>query len=284
MPRLLLVALLVASCVVSPSTTTASPITTSSTSSSAPLASPCVSGPDAFVADGPVSNLPQPESDASSVAALTWQEFPDCDQVIVEFATADGAPSIDPPTASSEFIRRVSVLRVRFGPEVTATALSDQLIDSALTERAYVVRGLDGQFFIDLHLAHTAEARMTTQSSPGRLIVDLRSGGDPYPATPAVADLTVVVEPVPGLVSYPLTISGYSRHFEANVIARLRADGNPETQAVTTATDWTETWGEFTFDIPTGPEGRVELFVGQESPRDGSEEGIYLALEAGGAA
>lgn len=280
MPRLVLV--LVAACAISPSTTTAGPTTTSPPpTSTAPLASPCTSGPAAFVGDGPISNLPQPESDASFLAALTWQEFADCDQLVIEFATADGAPSIDPPTASAEFLRRVSIVRVRPGPEVTLTALSDQLIDSALTQRAFVVRGLDGQLFVDLHLADAAEARLTALGSPGRLVVDLRRGGDPYPAAPAVAALTVVVEPVSGLVSYPFKISGYGRTFEANVIARVRADGIAQAQVVTLAADWTETWGEFSLEVPSGPVGRVELFVGQDSPRDGSEEGVYLALDAG---
>ena len=89
------------------------------------------------------------------------------------------------------------------------------------------------------------------------------------PPPPVVVTTVVGVEP-----EFPLTVEGYSRTFEANVLARI--DG--ELVALTTAADWVETWGEFQLVIESGPDSPEELFVGSDSPRDGSPEGVFIPL------
>ena len=43
-------------------------------------------------------------------------------------------------------------------------------------------------------------------------------------------------------------------------------------------TDWIDAWGEFTFGIEPLPAGDYELFVGELSPEDGSEQGAYITF------
>jgi hypothetical protein len=149
--------------------------------------------------------------------------------------------------------------------------------DGALAEEGYVVRGLNRRLFVDIHLAALAEARILTLTAPARIVIDLRPGGAAI-GRPAEHQLVKVLAPAAGNASYPLRIEGYARTFEANVIGRLQQDGRTVAQSVTTAADWTETWGEFVLTIDTGPRGDLDLFVGDFSPMDGSEQGVHLRL------
>ena len=45
-----------------------------------------------------------------------------------------------------------------------------------------------------------------------------------------------------------------------------------------TAADWATTWGEFELTIPRGPSGRVDLFVGEDSAKDGTPIGVTIPL------
>jgi hypothetical protein len=96
------------------------------------------------------------------------------------------------------------------------------------------------------------------------------------PATTGGA--VVVLSPPPGETSYPLTVSGYARTFEATVVARILVDGTARAEATATATDWIDAWGSFSITIPDGPAGAVGLFVGGDSPRDGAPEGVTIPL------
>jgi hypothetical protein len=108
-----------------------------------------------------------------------------------------------------------------------------------------------------------------------RVVIDLK------PAEQAQAEegLVVVLEPRPHSVhTYPLTVRGYARTFEANVIARVRVDGRLEVETFTTAASWAETWGQFEITIEDGPLGEIELFLGEDPARGGPEEGVYIDL------
>jgi hypothetical protein len=114
--------------------------------------------------------------------------------------------------------------------------------------------------------------------------VDVQPGGGPFPGPAAAEDGVVVLEPriqphEPPTFAYPLVITGYARTFEANVIARLRTNSDVEAETFTTAAAWAEAWGEFVLEVVDGPAGAVELFVGELSARDGTEQGVRLDIQ-----
>jgi hypothetical protein len=93
---------------------------------------------------------------------------------------------------------------------------------------------------------------------------------------------TVLVEPRPGTrVSDPLTVSGYSRNFEAaNTVVLKDAGGRELVRETVTANDWNTTWGYFeaTLDLPPFS-GKGVLQVGTASARDGSFEGVEIPVK-----
>jgi hypothetical protein len=86
------------------------------------------------------------------------------------------------------------------------------------------------------------------------------------------------VEPRPGAATYPLTVTGYARTFEANVVARLEREGEEVVETFTTATAWVDAWGQFSLTIAEGPTGPVVLHVGERSARDGTWQGAAVEL------
>jgi hypothetical protein len=120
---------------------------------------------------------------------------------------------------------------------------------------------------------------------PARLVVDFRPLAAPSmrPA-PATGGQTVLLEPRPGTrISNPLTVSGYSRNFEAaNTITVTDAAGETLARKTVTANDWTSTWGYFeaTLDLPPFS-GRATLRVGTYSARDGAFEGVEVPVKGG---
>ena len=72
-------------------------------------------------------------------------------------------------------------------------------------------------------------------------------------------------------------MAGYARTFEANVLLIATVAGSVVAEINVTAADWVMTWGEFRAPMVL-PEGQIELFVGEESPEDGSLVGVTLNL------
>jgi hypothetical protein len=122
-------------------------------------------------------------------------------------------------------------------------------------------------------------------NDPARLVVDLQpTGARPKEPPPAQGGQTVLVEPRPGArVSDPLTVSGYSRNFEAsNTIVLKNDEGDTLVRETILANDWSSTWGYFeaTLDLPPLQE-KGTLSVGTESARDGSFEGVEIPVRGG---
>lgn len=249
------------------------------TTAAAPDDAPCLEG--SFTEDGPIGVIGEGEGDATRVATLRWAAHPGCERFVIDLATEGGSPATRAGPVQAEVRRDLGIVRLLLGERIRDTAVADASFEGELARRAFVVRAEDRSLYLDLHLGEAALVRAFTLTSPARLVVDLRPGGSPLPPPPAMADLVVVLTPRPGSISYPLTVAGYSRTFEANVVIRIRAGGSLEAEEVTTATDYIETWGEFSLIIEDGPEGPVTLFVGEDSPRDGSEQGVELELRAG---
>jgi hypothetical protein len=158
--------------------------------------------------------------------------------------------------------------------------ISDQLVETELVERLYVVRALDGSMFVDLHLSEPAAVRATTLSSPARLSIDLRPGFVPFVGESTIGDRFVLVSPPDEAeIETPTEMVGYSRADEDAVLILVTQAGSIVTETETNGADSPETWGEFRLDLGL-PAGEVSVFLGQRSPEDGSLEGINVDLTA----
>ena len=177
-----------------------------------------------------------------------------------------------------------SFLRVNL-PSANATAVSDGGFDEGLLESFHVVRAPEGGMFVDVLARKGFRYRVLELAEPARLVVDFRpAGAHPKELPPTAGGETVLVEPRAGArVSDPLTVSGYSRNFEASNTILLK-DGKGKTllRETVIANDWSSTWGYFeaTLDLPPLP-GKGTLSVGAESARDGTFEGVEIPVRGG---
>ncbi len=288
--RRILLAVLVSFAVVScaePATTTTSGPTSSTTSTSTTSAAtglpPCLAGDQPFATDGALASglLNGREGDAELVAGLSWTAFEGCERLVVELATAGGAPATEPGGVRAELLRDRGIVRLRLDDLVTSTAIADRVVERELVDRVYVVRSLDGYLFVDIHLGSAALARASITRSPAAVIVDLQAGGPKLEARPIVSDAAVVITPTGRKAEYPMILEGYARTFEASVVLRLRQGNRLEVEDVTSSADYLTTWGEYRFDVPSGPSGNVDVFIGEDSPEDGTERGAQFTLVAG---
>jgi hypothetical protein len=174
------------------------------------------------------------------------------------------------------------LLRVNL-PSANATGVSDGAFGRGLLESFHVVRAPEGGMFVDVSARKDFRYRVFGLTSPARLVMDFRPAGGPL-TQPALAEgeNTVLVEPRPGAaISDPLTVSGYSRNFEAsNTITLTNAREKVLLRTTVTANDWSSTWGYFeaTLDLPPFT-GRGTLKVGTESARDGTFEGVEIEVK-----
>ena len=176
------------------------------------------------------------------------------------------------------------LLRVNL-PSANATAVSDGGFGDGLLSNFHVVRAPEGGMFVDVLARRGFRYRVLELTGPARIVVDFRPTGARLKGPPpARGGQTVLVEPRPGArVSDPLTVSGYSRNFEAsNTIVLENDEGETLVRETVIANDWSSTWGYFeaTLDLPPLPE-KGTLSVGTESARDGSFEGVEIPVRGG---
>jgi hypothetical protein len=174
------------------------------------------------------------------------------------------------------------LLRVTL-PSVNRTGVSDGKLGDALLEGYYVVRAPEGGVFVDVFAREDFVYRVVELSDPARLVVDFRPTGDPLESRPpAVGGDTVLVEPRAGAgIGDPLTVSGYSRNFEAsNSIVLTDPRGRVVARRTVLSNDWTSTWGYFeaTLDLRSFT-GKGALRVGAHSARDGAFRGVEIPLK-----
>ncbi|HJU80461.1 MAG TPA: Gmad2 immunoglobulin-like domain-containing protein [Acidimicrobiia bacterium] len=215
--------------------------------------------------------------DAEQIGAITWDTNPECEVFTIDFVTAQAAPATSAPTMSAEFLRSSAVVRVYL--DLEATSVTDQLVQSGLVDRVYVARRPDRTLFVDFHLVAPALARVSVAESPGQVKVELEPGGGELDGLAAFAQNVVVISPTTGPVEVPTEITGYSRNFEANTIARISQGGSILDEDFTTAADWVETWGEYSLTLDPAGSGDAELFVGEQSAQDGSDRGVVIDIE-----
>jgi len=239
----------------------------------------CLQG-QPFVADGAVPVDGGGPGDAAEVGALRWEQHPGCERFVIDLVAEDGSPAASAGEVRVEVLRERGVVRVSLRDvERVEQDATDATLDGPLARAAYVMWSDEGRWIdVDLHLAGEAEVHATVLGDPARVVVDLRPGGGPVPPPPIAGERVVVLEPRPGETAYPLTITGYARTFEANVVARIERGGEEVAETFTTATAWVDAWGHFSLTFEHGPAGPIVLHVGEYSARDGTWEGVAVEL------
>lgn len=258
--------------------TTAPPPTTArpgATSTTVAADLGCPQGVD-FVDNGRVLRRDQDESDSVALSGISWTTQESCERFRIRFQSLEGAPATTAPSTTVEFLGTRQVIRVRL--TTSESIVIDQLVESALVDRLYVVRALDGGMFIDFHLAAPAQALARVQNSPAALLLDLQPSTLPFEGQAVVSARTVVVEPPDGSeLGTRFGISGYSRADQGQVLIIARAGDSVVEQTTAVAADWATMWGEFSTSLEV-PAGETSLFVGEEDPADGSLSGVSLRL------
>jgi hypothetical protein len=225
---------------------------------------------------GRVARIDQPSSDTNSLGLISWQVEEGCELFGIDLETAEGAPATTPPTVIVEFLESRQILRLWV--DVDSTIITDQLVETPLVDRLFVVRGLDGAMFVDFHLAGPARARVLVSNSPARLSLEMQAGLDTFTTPAIVSDRVVVISPTQGSeTGTTVEVSGYARTFEANVSIIARAAGEIVAEINATASDWIETWGEFRTTLLLPP-GEVSVLIGGQSPEDGQITGPTINL------
>jgi hypothetical protein len=255
----------------------------------APVEQPVCLQDGGFVESGHIATFPRDPGDARLVRDFRLGIHPGCERLVIDLGTNEETPAEAVGHVAAEFLRDRGIVRVHLGEEFDLVELvgteTDADLDGTLIDRAFLVRSLDGsdgRLYIDVHLAQPVLARVLVLDAPARIVLDVQPNGAPLPAAPAVAGNVVVLWPrpeaPPATASYPLTVTGYARTFEANVLGIIRSNGQIALEDFTTAASWAETWGEFELTIEDGPRGEIELFVGERSARDGTEQGARIRL------
>jgi hypothetical protein len=250
----------------------------STTSQPEPTLPPVIDCPGIgdFGEGGVLAEIEATDSDSNTLGRISWEQSDQCETFRFEFETSEGAPATTVPDIEIAHLESFQVIRVRM--DIQATVVTDQLVETGLVDRLYVVRALDGGMFVDLHLAEPAAVRALGQSSPATLIVDLRPGFVPFAGESVIGERVVVVSPGGETAVGQFTqVVGYSRTFEANVVIMVTQGGAIISETDTTAADYIDTWGEFRSQLSL-PLGDVSVFVGESSPEDGSLEGVTLVL------
>jgi len=208
-----------------------------------------------WIAEGPVLELHDGAHDAARLGALTRAVTDSGEVFVLRFDGALG-PTTTPADTWLLLGRTRGVLRVvtTLTPAsgLSLTAWTDTVYAAGgLVSAAYVLRTLEGHVAVDLHLAEAVVARARAGGPDAPLTIELRRGGEPLPP-PALASRrphVVLLQPRSGDTVGSLTVEGYARTFEANVLVHARG-GGVHVDTFTTATDYVDMWGEFLLDLP----------------------------------
>ena len=269
-------------CVDSGGGTTTSPPTippgNESTTTTQPLVVGCPAD-EQFFEDGLVGESENVGSDSATIGLIRWQAEEACETFEIEFESAEGAPATTPPTVSVRFLDDIGVLRV--STSASDTVITDQLVETPLVERLYVVRAIDGGTFIDFHLAAPAQASFELDNSPARLTLEFQPGIVEYTSEPTITDRLVLISPVEdSQVSLPLSVSGYTRDLDSELLLIATQGNEVIDEVVATTASSTATWGAFGGSLDL-IQGETALFVGVEDEESGRLDGVTIEIQAG---
>jgi hypothetical protein len=271
--------LLVLSACAQPGVVETTSATTSSTSPTPTSTLPPVvecPGEGEFEEGGGIADLDGSGSDSARLGRVSWEESDRCETFNFDFETSEGAPATTTPDVQVDHLESFQVIRITI--DVESSVVIDQLVETGLVERLYVVRALDGGMFVDLHLAAPAAARATALATPARLSVELRPGFVPIEGRPSQSQGVVLVSPTADAeVSTTTQLTGYARTSEGSVLIVVTQAGSLVLETSTTAADSESAWGEFGIEL-TLPPGEVSAFVGERSLGDGSLNGLTIDL------
>ncbi|MDP8948652.1 MAG: Gmad2 immunoglobulin-like domain-containing protein [Actinomycetota bacterium] len=202
------------------------------------------------------------------------------ERVVLDLGTGD-EPAETVPEWTLMSPKGDGLLRVTV-PSVSATGVSDGKFGDGLLKSFYVVRAPEGGMFVDIFARRAFTYRVLELSDPARLVMDFKPSGKPLEVPlPRAGGNTVLVEPRAGArIDAPLTVSGYSRNFEAsNTVVLTDSKGDVVVRQTVESNDWSETWGYFeaTLDLPPFSK-RATLRVGTQSARDGTFEGVEVPV------
>jgi hypothetical protein len=238
---------------------------------SSPSGEPFVANPEASGGSG---------HKADTMLAVRYGVHEDYERVVLDLGTGE-EPAETVPEWTLMSPTGDGLLRVTL-PSVSATGVSDGRFGDNLLKSFYVVRAPEGGRFVDVLARKAFTYRVLELSDPARLVVDFKPLDKPLDvALPKAGGNTVLTQPRAGtLISTPLTVSGYSRNFEAsNTVVLLNSQGEIVARQTVQSNDYLETWGYFetTLDLPP-LSGRGTLRVGTESARDGTFEGVEVSI------
>lgn len=258
---------------------------TGATQGSTAAASAGVNGKEAgSQGEGPFSASPEASGgtslDADSILAVRYGEHEEYERIVVDLGTgskpAERVPEWKLTSPTGDGLLRVSL------PSVNATKVSDGDLGGGLLKDFHVVRGPENGMFVDFFATRAFTYRVLELTDPARLVVDFNASKMPLGMPlPAEGGKTVLAQPREGeRIGSPLTVSGYSRNFEAeNTIVLTDGGGEVVARKSVSANDWSVTWGYFeaTLDVPSFS-GKGTLRVGSTSARDGSFEGVEIPV------
>lgn len=251
------------------SSTTFAPITTTT----APITG-CAGGTQ-FIEGGEVASAESSSSDASTIGLISWATVDDCETFEITFETSQGAPATTAPSIRASFIGDLGVLRV--GTSAASTIISDQIIETGLVSRIYVVRSLNGGTFIDFHLTGPTQARTVVRSSPARLTLQLQPGLVALGRPPAAAGPVVLIEPVDdATVPIQTTVGGYANDI-AEVLMIATSNDRVVAQQTVSPAAASDGWAEFRADLQLAA-GEISLFAGDEDPDSGRFDGVSIDI------
>jgi hypothetical protein len=193
-------------------TTTASPADTTTTAPTAPDTPDdgCFGTEPPLSGDGFLGRFENEDSDSQAIAGFNWSETGECAAITIGFRSESGAPAVDPPAFRAEYLRHTAVVRLELGPEVAASAVSEQAFDTDLLEKAYVAFDpAAGALVVDMHLEAGAEVRVRPASSPARIIVEIEADGSPVPGAVTIGEAVILF--VPATSMPPVVVQGYGR-------------------------------------------------------------------------
>lgn len=280
MRRVVVLALLlvVAGCTGTRTDPTVTSISTTSTTVSTSTSSlpPVVECPGVgeFEEGGSIADIAAEGSDSRNIGEISWERNDRCETFHFEFVTSEGAPATTPPGLSVDHLDSFQVIRVRL--DVETAVVKEQLVESGLVDRLYVVTSLSGDLFVDLHLSEPAAARVSVSSSPARLSLELRPGFVPFTGASTIGEDLVVTSPARNEVVGDIQLLGYARTTTGEVTAVATQDDSVVTEATATAADAAGSWGEFRIGMSL-PAGQFSVFIGEESADEGLQ-GITLDL------
>lgn len=270
-----------------PTTTTATAessqgvVTPTPTTTTTFVDSPCLAGDRPFAGDGLISAFGASDGDATQISSIHWSEYPGCEQVVVEFLTADGAPAGGLDPVGVEYNSVNGVVRVSLPAQINRSAVADSLMDGDLVKRAYVV-ATEENLAVDVHLAagRSYALRAYEVDSPSRIVIDIKQepGAEPVIGS-TTGPAVVVVSPPTGPVETPLVVDGYVKGpFEAVTVDLVgQVEGTVVATHTATPPSGHAIWREFSVAIREVPPLALYLVV---TPGDQTQQATRLSIDA----